>query len=167
MVPIVLFVGRSDTGKTTLVEGVIRCLKSMGYCVGALKRASHEVEMDHEGTDSWRFARAGADITLLASPDGVMVSRKCEEEMSLEMIAAQYARDVDILLVEGYKGAGLPKIEVHRSEVDLRLLCRGPEQDQALAAVASDLPLDLDVPVFHIDDHASIGRFIVERFMKS
>ncbi|UCF31470.1 MAG: molybdopterin-guanine dinucleotide biosynthesis protein B [bacterium] len=166
MIPTVLFVARSETGKTTLIEGVIGRLASMGYRVGALKHAGHPVKMDTDGTDSWRFSEAGSDVTIVTSPSGIMLTRRWQEEMPLEGIIAEFGRDLDILLVEGYKGTSFPKIEVFRSETGADLLCRGEQNDPALVALAADIPLDEDVPVFSIDDHGSIARFLVERFLK-
>jgi len=67
---------------------------------------------------------------------------------------------VDIVLVEGFKSSSLPKIEVHRKERSPDLLCRGKEHDPMLLAIASDEPLDLDVPQLDIDDPDGVTDFI-------
>ena len=65
MIPIVSIVGRSNTGKTTLIEGIIPELKKQGYRVATIKHNRHGFEVDHEGKDSWRHRRAGAAMTVL------------------------------------------------------------------------------------------------------
>jgi molybdopterin-guanine dinucleotide biosynthesis protein MobB len=67
---------------------------------------------------------------------------------------------MDLVLVEGFRGSSLPKIEVHRKEFRRELICRGERNDPGLAAVASDEPLDLDVPILDLDDPGAIAEFI-------
>jgi len=165
VIPIVLFVAPSGTGKTTLVEGVIRCLKERGFRVGALKHTSHRLKFDHEGADSWRFTRAGAQLTVISSPDELALVQKTEMELPLENIVEKYFRDVDILLVEGYKAGRRAKIEVFRDVKGAGLISRGGQNDPDLVAVASDVELDLDVPVLPLDDPDAVADFIIERFL--
>ena len=73
---------------------------------------------------------------------------------------------MDIVLVEGFKKNSLPKIEVHRKGHRRELICRGAQNDPALLAVASDEPLDLDVPVLDLDDPDSVAAFVVERILR-
>jgi molybdopterin-guanine dinucleotide biosynthesis protein B len=79
---------------------------------------------------------------------------------------ARYFGDVDIVLTEGFKKNNLPKIEVHRKEHSAKLLYRDEIFDPTLIAVASDEPLDVDVPVFDLNDAAVICDFIEQRFLK-
>ncbi len=166
MPPIVLFVGLSGTGKTTLVEGVIQCLKNRGYTVAALKHSRHEINTDSEGTDSWRFSNAGADISLLSSSETLCFTGRMDSEMEPEELASLYARNMDIMLAEGYKDGTHPKIEVHRSQMGNDLLCRGQENDPLLIAVVSDANLEIDVPVFDLDDIDGVCDFIESKFLK-
>ncbi len=167
MPPIVLFVGLSGTGKTTLVESVIRCLKSRGYTVAALKHSRHEISIDTEGTDSWRFSNAGADISLLSSSGILCFTGRMGREMEPEELASLYAKDVDIMLVEGYKDGTHPKIEIHRSQMGNDLLSRGQESDPLLLAVVSDEDLEIDVPVFDLNDAEGVCSLIESMFLKS
>ncbi|MEE8547353.1 MAG: molybdopterin-guanine dinucleotide biosynthesis protein B [bacterium] len=166
MPPIVLFVGLSGTGKTTVVEGVVRCLKNRGYTVAALKHSRHEINVDVEGTDSWRFTNAGADISIVSSPGTLGFTGSMDSEMEVEEIASKYAGDMDILLAEGYKHSSLPKIEIHRTQMGNDLLCRGQESDPLLIAVVSDADLEIDVPVFDLDDIDGVCDFIESKFLK-
>lgn len=165
-VPVVSFVAKSGTGKTTLVEKLIREMKSRDYKVGALKHDAHRFEIDHEGKDSWRFTQAGADTTVVTSPEKMAMVKRYEVEPSVEETIAACFADVDIVLTEGFKRSSLPKIEIHRRECRRELLCRGDFDDPALIAVVSDEPLSLDVPVLDLDDIAALANFIETRFLK-
>lgn len=161
----VSFVAKSGTGKTTLLEKVIVELKRRGWRIGALKHDAHRFEIDHPGKDSWRLTAAGADTMLITSPEKLALVKRHAAAPPVEELLAAYFADVDIVLTEGFKKSGLPKIEVHRAERSPTLLCRGEEHDPTLVAVASDEPLVLDVPVFDLNDAAAVAGFIEERFL--
>lgn len=164
--PVLSIVARSGTGKTTLLEKVIGALKSRGYRVGVIKHDAHDFDIDHEGKDSWRLTRAGADTMLIASAQKMaMVKQNRGGEPTLAEIAARYCGDLDIVLTEGFKAGVMPKIEVWRSSCGVPLLCRGETNDPALVAVAADEPLTLDVPVYDINDSAGLAELIVARFL--
>ena len=164
--PVVSIVARSGTGKTTLLEKLIAELKSRGYRVGAIKHDAHRFDIDHEGKDSWRLTRAGADTMLITSPEKIaMVRKNPSPEPDLAETVAAYCGDLDIVLSEGFKRSAMPKIEVHRKERSSSLLCRDEWFDPALIAVASDEPLELDVPIFDINDAAGLADLIVARFL--
>ena len=114
--PIVSIVAKSGTGKTTLLEKLITEMKQRGYRVGAVKHDAHSFDIDHEGKDSWRLTRAGADTMLITSPDKLaMIKQYAEEqEPTLAETVAAYCDDLDIVLSEGFKKSATPKIEVHR-----------------------------------------------------
>lgn len=162
----VSFIARSGTGKTTLVEKVIAELKRRGYRVGALKHASCRIDIDHPGKDSYRMAAAGADTTLVISPEKLALVKNHARSPLPEEFLPVYFSDVDVVLVEGFKKSGLPKIEIHRKEVGTKLLCRGEENDPTLLAVASDEPLALDVPVLDLDDASVISDFLEAKFLR-
>jgi len=165
--PVVSIVAKSGTGKTTLLEKLISELKYRGYRVGAVKHDAHSFSIDHEGKDSWRLTNAGADTMLVTSPEKVaMVKQNPDTEPILTETIANYCGDLDIVLTEGFKRSTMPKIEVHRRERSDKLLCRGDEYDPKLFAVASDSSLELDVPVYDINDASGLCDLIVERFMK-
>ena len=161
----VSFVAKSGTGKTTLLEKVIAELKGRGYRVGVIKHDAHRFDIDHPGKDSYRLAAAGADTMLISSPEKLAIIKKHPVAPPIEELIASYFQDVDIVLTEGFKLSGMPKVEVHRKERSATLLCRGEQHDPTLIAVASDEPLELDVPVLDLNDAAQIAQFIVERFL--
>lgn len=166
-VPVVSVVAKSGTGKTTLLEKLISNLKQRGYRVGAVKHDAHRFDIDREGKDSWRLTQAGADTMVISSPAKLAVVKQhgAEKEPGPADIVEAYFGDVDIVLTEGFKKNSFPKIEVHRSERSDSLLCRGEVNDPSLLAVASDEALDIDVPVFNINDPEGICDLIENRFL--
>lgn len=164
MIPIISVVGRSRSGKTTLLEKLIAQLKARGYRVASVKHHTHASrDADQPGKDTWRHARAGSDIVVLASPDQITLTRRLSEEMTLDQIAELIGPEVDIVLTEGYKRGDKPKVEVSRAEVSRALLCTSDE----LVAVATDQPYEgLDVPQFDIDDAAGLADLLERRFLR-
>lgn len=165
-VKVVAFVAKSNTGKTTLLEQVIRELKNRGYKVGAIKHDAHRFDIDHPGKDSHRLTVAGADTMLITSPEKLALIKKHEATPPLEELVATYFSDMDIVLTEGFKMSPLPKIEVHRQERSPTLLCRGEHHDPTLVAVASDEALNLDVPVLDLNDIKGVADFVEATFLK-
>ena len=111
-IPIICVVGRSAAGKTTLLEKLIPELKSRGYRVGTIKHHAHPgFEIDHPGKDTWRHARAGSDHVVIAALDKIASVRPVDREPTLDEVAATIS-EVDLILTEGYKRSGEPKIEV-------------------------------------------------------
>lgn len=165
---VVSVAAKSGTGKTTLLVKLIVELKKRGYRVGAVKHDGHGFSMDREGKDSWRFTQAGSDITMVTSRDQIAMIRQNpdHQEPPLEETISRYFGDVDIVLTEGFKTNPLPKIEVHRRQCRSQLLYRGEHNDPMLMAVASDEPLDLDVPVFDLNDVQGLCDLIENRFLR-
>jgi molybdopterin-guanine dinucleotide biosynthesis adapter protein len=138
-IPIVTIIGKSGAGKTTLMEKLVAELKKRGYKLATVKHHSHQgFEIDKPGKDSWRFAQAGSDYIVIASPDKYASYRTLGQELTLDEIAADIS-DVDLILVEGYKQAEKPALEVVRA-ANSRELVGAREQR---FAVAADFPLDL------------------------
>jgi len=162
MPPIVSIVGNSDAGKTTLLEKLIAEITARGYRVGTVKHDVHGFDIDHEGKDSWRHKRAGANTVVISSPRKVAVVKDADTEETLDSLASKYFQDVDLILTEGYKKEDTPKIEIFRSLVHKTPLFRG---DERLVALVSDTSLDLDVPCFDLEDTAGLADFVEERFL--
>lgn len=116
MAAIVSFVGKSGTGKTTLIEAAIRELKKKGFRVAVIKHAHHGFEMDKPGKDTWRFAQAGSDMVLVSSPGKVAIIEQVKDELSYEEAVARIYNNVDIILVEGFKQSSKVKVEVTGAE---------------------------------------------------
>ena len=165
-VKVVAFVAKSGTGKTTMLEKVIRELKIRGYRVGAIKHDAHRFDIDKPGKDSHRITAAGTDTMLICSPEKLALVKQHAVAPSVEELLETYFQDVDIVLTEGFKKSSLPKIELHRRERSATLICRGEEYDPSLIAVASDERLELDVPLLDLNDAEEVAGFIEARFLK-
>ncbi len=166
MTPAVSFVAKSGTGKTTLLEKLIAELKERGWKVGVIKHDAHRFDIDHPGKDSHRLTAAGADTMLISSPEKLAIVKQHPASPPIRELIATYFSDVDIVLTEGFKLSDLPKIEVHRKERSETLLCRGKNHDPTLIAVASDEPLELDVPVLDLNKVKDMADFIERRFLR-
>jgi molybdopterin-guanine dinucleotide biosynthesis protein B len=112
-IPVVSVVGKSDSGKTTLMEGLVRALVARGRRVATVKHHIHEVDIDVPGKDSWRHAHAGAHVTMISAPTQFARIARVERERTLEELV-DAAGDVDILLTEGFNRAGDTRIEISR-----------------------------------------------------
>lgn len=165
--PIVSIIAtKSGTGKTTLIEGTIKILKSRGYSVGALKYDAHKFEIDKEGKDSYRFTKAGADSVIILSSEKLAMVKILKEENTIEE-AIKLFGDLDIIIIEGFKKNNYPKIEVHRKGVDNNLLCKNPDYNiPTFIAVASDEELEVEIPILDLNNVASIANFIEKNFIR-
>lgn len=154
-IPAISIMGWSGSGKTTLIEKLIPILHARGLRVGVLKHDGHHFDMDREGKDTWRFSQAGAEVVAIASPwqAAVLEYRRLELADMLDRI-----RDVDLILVEGYKSSDLPRIEVHRQATGKPLY----EQPTNLLALVTDVPIVTGTPVFTFDDVEDLAEIIVQ-----
>ena len=156
----------SGVGKTSLVEALTTLLKIKGYRVGTVKHSGHDAVMDREGSDSWRFRHAGSDVTVLAARKQIAVLMAVDQP-SIDDAVSYASAGTDIVLVEGYREMSIPKIEIFRSSCADGLFCRRDGfADPDLVAVASDVPLELDVPVLDLNDPEKVCEFVIERFLK-
>lgn len=160
---VISIVAKSGTGKTTLLEKLLPELRARGLQVGVLKHHSHVSSFDVPGKDTYRLAAAGADVVVGASPVQVAVFRRQDGSGDLDSVIADHFTDMDVVLVEGYKRGGYPKIEVHRSARSSELLCRPDE----LLAMATDHHWDLPIPQFALDDVAGLAGLIAHHVESS
>ena len=164
MIPIISFVGKSGTGKTTVLVQVVAELERRGWRVAVIKHDVHGFDIDQPGKDSWRLAQAGADVVIISAPTKFALIQRVPRERTIDELAALVADDVDILLTEGYKRGPKPKIEVSRAAASHQLLCSADE----LVALVTDQEFpdrpDLDtVPRFALDDVADVSDLLEER----
>lgn len=135
--PMVSVVAPSGTGKTTLLEGVIAELTGRGYKIGAVKHDAHRIELDTEGKDSWRLRKAGAASTLLMGRNQLAWFGEDDRGPSLDALAALLFADCHLILVEGFRSAGLETVLVSRPDhTDERWV--PPEQAKILLTVSPD-----------------------------
>jgi molybdopterin-guanine dinucleotide biosynthesis protein MobB len=164
VIPIVSIVGKSNVGKTTLLEKIIRELTTRGYRIASVKHDAHSFEIDHEGKDSWRHKHAGAVTTVISSREKVAVVADTQRDLTLDELRERFITDADLILSEGYKRERHPKIEVFRAAHHPRLLCGA---DDHLTAIAGDRPSDdCAVPVFDLEDVGPLCDFLISRFIK-
>jgi len=164
-VPVVSVVGKSDSGKTTFIEKLIRELTSRGVRVASVKHHVHDYDIDIPGKDSWRHGRAGSVVTMVSSPEKFALIREVEEEVPLPVIARiAYDSGCDILITEGFKREGLNRIEISRAERSSELICSAEE----MLALVTDNPLVTcdGVPRFDLEDAAGVADLVQERFLE-
>lgn len=158
------FIGRSGSGKTTLMTQVLAALRERGLRVSALKHAHHGFDIDRPGKDSFRFREAGAEEVMLVA-DGRWVllhEAGAQDDLSLAALVSRMA-PVDIVLVEGFKLAAIPKIEVYRPS-----LGKAPffPHDPGILAIASDEDIDGGGrAVLPINDSGQVVDFILTHVM--
>lgn len=166
LIPVVGFVAPSGTGKTTLVRQVVAVLSERGLRIGYLKHAHHRFDLDVPGKDSYEVREAGAHQTLLASRArwALQVQNPVQgEDPNLDRMLSRFELErLDLVLVEGFKHAHYPKIEVHRPTCGEAPLYPG---DPGIIAVATDAPLALEPPlvVLPLNTPEAVADFILSR----
>jgi molybdopterin-guanine dinucleotide biosynthesis protein B len=160
MPQMISIVGRSQSGKTTLIEKLIPALKRRGYKIGTIKHSHHIFDFDKTGKDSWRHKDAGAETVIIASP-GKIAMVKNDYLGSLDGLQ-RFFDDLDLIITEGYKKEDKPKIEVVRAARHADVLL---ENDKHLVAVVSDVELQLNVPVFDLEDVDRLADFIIAKYL--
>lgn len=150
--------GWKNAGKTGLMERLVAEFCARGLRVSTVKHTHHGVDLERPGTDTHRHRQAGAAEVLLASASRYAVLHELRDapEPRLDDLLARLSR-VDLVLVEGFKSAPHPKIEAHRAAAGNPLIA---PDNPTIRAVASDVPLDLDRPVFDLNDTGAIADFI-------
>jgi molybdopterin-guanine dinucleotide biosynthesis protein B len=164
MIPIISIVGKSDSGKTTLIEKLVPELIHRGYRVATVKHDTHGFEVDREGKDSWRHKKAGAHTVVISSPQKVALIRDVEKDLTLTELREKLIQDVDLILSEGYKKDVQPKIEIFRKEKHKELLCT---KEDNLIAIVSNQKFNIGVPCFGLEDMKGLSNFIEKEFLKS
>ncbi|MBZ8118534.1 molybdopterin-guanine dinucleotide biosynthesis protein B [Roseovarius sp. LXJ103] len=151
--------GWKNAGKTGLMERLVTEITGRGFTVSTVKHAHHNFNVDHPGKDSFRHRMAGASEVLLASRKRIALMQEMRgaREPSLAELLARLT-PVDLVLIEGYKRDTHPKVEAWRAETGNPLIAPG---DPHIRAVASDTALDLDRPVFDLNDTKAIADFIL------
>ena len=154
------FAGWSGSGKTTLIEQLIPRFVKRGLRVSLIKHAHHTFDVDQPGKDSYRHRQAGAaEILVTSSRRWVLMHElRGAQEPSFEEQLKRVS-PCDLLLVEGFKFAPIPKLEVWRTETGEGLL---HPNDPHIVAVASDARVETKLPLLGLNDHASIEGFIVK-----
>ena len=161
MPPIVSIVGKSKSGKTSLMEKLIGELKSRGYRVATIKHTPQGMTFDELDKDSWRHLQAGSEATVISSSDKIVLVKPVTQALTLDEIARLFGEDYDIILTEGFKQDNAPKIEVHRRQV-------GPPLSavKKLIAIVTDEPLETKTRQFSLQDTKGLADLVEEGFIK-
>jgi molybdopterin-guanine dinucleotide biosynthesis protein MobB len=151
--------GWKNAGKTGLMERLVEEITGRGFSVSTVKHAHHTFDVDHPGRDSYRHRSAGAQQVMLSSRNrwALMSELRGDDEPPLSALLDKLD-PVDLILIEGYKRDSHPKVEAYRAETGNPLIAPG---DPTIRAVASDSALELDRPVFDLNDTAAIADFIL------
>ena len=162
-VPVLGFAAYSGTGKTSLLVKLIPLLNDRGIRVALIKHAHHDFDIDIPGKDSYELRKAGAGQVLIASDkrQALLTEATVTEDPRLEDLVTRLdLTNVDLVLVEGFRHAPFPKIELHRPSLDRELIF---PKDADVIAVASDAALDTgELPLLDLNQPLAIARFIAD-----
>ena len=160
---VISVVGSSNSGKTTLLEKLVKELSMLGYKVAVAKHVHHGgFDLDRPGKDSWRLREAGASAVLLSASSRIALMEETGgEEWPLERLLALAQNRADIVFTEGFTSAATSKIEVYRSGISPGL--RTPLEQ--LLAVITDVPLAIDVPQFHPEEVSALMEYLLTKMV--
>jgi molybdopterin-guanine dinucleotide biosynthesis protein MobB len=161
MPPVVSIVGRSRSGKTTLIEKLIVELKARGYHIATAKHTHRDMTTPESDKDSDRHLKAGSEATMIIDPHGLMMIKPLQNDINITQVAQLIGEDYDLILTEGFKEDDAPKIEVHRKENAPPL-----EGVKKIFAIATNEPLDTKTRQFSLEDVKGIADLIEDGFIK-
>ena len=158
-VPVLGFAAYSGTGKTTLLVKLIPLLKQQGLRLAMIKHAHHDFDIDKPGKDSFELRKAGADQMLIASDKRVALIEETNQEPSLlDLVNRLDLKNVDLVLVEGFRHVPFTKIELHRPALNKDLIF---PDDKNIIAVASDEKVETGaLPLINLNQLDEISGFI-------
>lgn len=159
MPPLITVVGRSNSGKTTLVEKLVRELTGRGYRIATIKDSHKQPSFDCEGKDSARHIAAGSFATAIRTHNEIVVFYNNQEQAGVYEIARLLGENVDLVIAEGFKYDDAPKIEVHLAGKDLL------ENPKGLIAIATQEKLDTKAPQFDINDASGICDLLEQDYI--
>jgi len=169
---VISIVGKSSSGKTTLLEKIVRELTRRGYHIGTIKHDTHGFEIDYPGKDSYRHFHAGSQMTLISGPDQIALVKRLDKPLALNETLKTFFKPhkparsggLDLIITEGFKRENKPKIEIVRKAVAIEPICRN--KGDRLAALVSDMKIkDYAVPQFGLNEIKKITDFIEETFI--
>lgn len=154
------FAGFSGSGKTTLIEQLIPRFAARGLRVSLIKHAHHAFDVDQPGKDSYRHRHAGASEVMVTSSRRWVLMHELRgvPEPTFEEQARRLS-PCDLLLVEGFKHAAIPKLEVWRAQTGEALL---HPTDPHVVAVATDRPIETRLPWLDLNDVEGIAGFVLD-----
>jgi len=165
---VISIVGRSNSGKTTLLEKIVKEFSRRGYQIGTIKHDTHGFEIDYPGKDSYRHFHSGSKMTMILGPDKIAVVRRLDRPLSLQQAIRIFFNDkynqLDLIITEGFKKEDKPKIEIIRKIVSSKPICKIINDN--LIALVTDIKIkDYDIPQFGLNAISKITDFIEENFI--
>ncbi len=161
-IPVVSFIGKKKSGKTTVLLGVIKELRDRGHRVAVLKHDTHGFDIDIPDTDSYRFKELGTEVVGVSSPWTYVWEVRAAQEPTLADLISQIREPVDIVITEGFKQQDAPKIEVSRSGRSNTLVSTPDE----LIGITSDQRFpDYPVPQLDLDDFKGLADLVEARIL--
>ena len=161
MPSIVSVIGKSKSGKTTLLEKLIQELKSRGYRVATIKHVPQGVSFNEPGKDSWRHLQAGSEVASFSSSDKIVLIKPVAQNPTLDEIAHLLGEDFDLILTEGFKQENAPKIEVHHKDAGPPL-----KNIKKLIAIVTDEPLETKARQFSPEDVKGLADLLEKGFIE-
>lgn len=154
-------VGAKNSGKTTVMEGLVAHLTGLGYRVATVKHTSHRHRFDIPGKDSYRHRQAGAGMTIAVSGEELAVFAD-SRAIEMRRIQASVEDQFDIWLIEGdHLAVDNPKIFVTRHMEDFS----GALPDNIIATIGAER-INETLPHFDASDYAALGDFVIETFLE-
>lgn len=168
--PLVGFCAFSGTGKTTLLTRLLPLLNNRGLRIGVVKHAHHRFDIDYPGKDSFELRLAGASQMLVASRKRMAWVKETQENrpepVLEEALLALETEHLDLVLVEGFKQAAIPKIELYRASLGKPLMYPAMSN---IIAIATDAPLadkSISLPLLNLNQPVEIAEFIIETILQ-
>ncbi len=160
--PVVAFVGRSESGKTTYIERLLPELKRRGYRVATAKHVPQHFHAYAPARDTERHLAAGADATIAATADALILTKPYDAEAPFEEIGRLLGDEYDIILAEGFKTSAAPKIEVWRAGAGEPI----EGLKSKVAVVTDDEYPGSGVRIFGLNDIAAVADFIEKSYIE-
>jgi len=163
--PLIGFAAYSETGKTTLLCKLIPLLKKQGLRIGVVKHAHHAFDIDHPEKDSYKLRESGATNIVLSSLKRTAIIIEQEDnvtEPTLEdALKNVQTNNLDLILVEGFKLANIPKIELNREDLSKPYLY--PNDSNIIALATDHVITDSAAPKkLDLNQHQEIADFIIK-----
>lgn len=155
MYNILSIVSYSGVGKTTLIEGIIKELNKEGYNVGVIKHTCHDFDMDEEGKDTYKHRKSGAKKVCIISNKRVAYIEELKDKNPLYKMIQLY-RDMDLIIIEGYKNYRFKRLEITRKNKYKDILSNKSD----LIGIVSDIEYDLSIKRFDLNDYKNISNYI-------
>lgn len=159
--------GFSNSGKTTLVEKLVDFLSTEGYKVGTIKHHGHGGELTSldDGKDSWKHRQAGAFVSSAVSKGTLQLHVNQDADWEANEIVKLYEQfTIDVVVIEGFKMSGFPKLVLIKEECDLKLLTSLTN----ICCVVSWFPLEKvskeeTITYFDINEEEKYLHFILKK----